>query len=174
MENPFAKPKLKKIVINIGLKEALTDKKILDSMAYQLAAITGQKPVVTSARKSIAAFKLKKDDKIGLKVTLRGKRMFDFFKKLVTIVLPRVRDFKGVSLSGFDGRGNYTLGIEEILVFPEADFAKIEKAKGLEITFVTTAKNNEEGKKLLEEMGMPFEKKIRSTKSLPAGRQAKS
>jgi len=165
MENPFAKPKLKKIVINIGLKEALTDKKILDSMAYQLAAITGQKPVVTSARKSIAAFKLKKDDKIGLKVTLRGKRMFDFFKKLVTIVLPRVRDFKGVSLSGFDGRGNYTLGIEEILVFPEADFAKIEKAKGLEITFVTTAKNNEEGKKLLEEMGMPFEKKIRSTKS---------
>lgn len=158
MDNPFAKPKITKVVINMGLKEALLDKKVLESVSTQLAQITGQKPITTFARKAIAAFKLRKGDPIGVKVTLRGKRMDDFLKKLTGIVLPRVRDFKGVSVSGFDGRGNYTLGIEEILIFPEVDFAKIDKSRGLEVTFVTTAKNNEEGKKLLEEMGMPFSK----------------
>lgn len=158
MENPMAKPKLKKIVINIGLKEALADKKILELWALQLALISGQKPIVTRARKAIAAFKLRKGDPIGLKVTLRQKRMNDFFKKLVGIVLPRVRDFKGVSLGGFDGFGNYSLGIKEMIVFPEIDFGKIEKQKGLEITIVTTAKNKEEAKELLESLGMPFQK----------------
>lgn len=155
-ENLLAKPKLRKIVINVGVKEALTDKKVLESMSSQLAQITGQKPITTYARKAIATFKLRKGDPIGLKVTLRGRRMNDFLTKLVSIVLPRVRDFKGVSPLGFDSRGNYTLGIKELLVFPEVDFAKIEKVRGLEATFVTTAKNDEEGRKLLEEMGMPF------------------
>jgi len=155
-ENIFAKPKLEKIVINVGLKEALVDKKILENVANQLTQITGQKPIATKAKKAIAAFKLRKGDQIGLKVTLRRKRMTDFFQKLVMIVLPRVRDFKGASLSGFDGKGNYTLGIVDNLVFPEVDFAKIDKVRGLEITIVTTAKDNEEGKKLLEELGMPF------------------
>lgn len=165
MENSLAKAKLKKIVINVGLKEALTDKKVLDSMALQLAQITGQKPVITSARRAIAEFKLREGDKIGLKITLRRSRMFDFLQKLVSIVLPRVRDFKGIPLSGFDGQGNYTLGLAEIMVFPEVDFAKIDKqsfssnkARGLEITIVTTAKNNEKAEKLLREMGMPFSK----------------
>lgn len=158
MDNPLAKPKLTKITINIGIKEALTDKKVLEGASYQLALITGQRPVVTRAAKPIATFKLRGGEPIGLKVTLRGKRMNEFLKKLVRVVLPRVRDFKGVSLGAFDGRGNYTLGIEEILGFPEVDFAKIERIKGLEVTFVTTAKNDEEGKKLLEEMGMPFKK----------------
>ncbi|TSC54385.1 MAG: large subunit ribosomal protein L5 [Microgenomates group bacterium LiPW_16] len=164
-ENIFAKPKITKIIINMGLKEALTDKKVLESVAFQLAQITGQKPITTFARKAIAAFKLRKGDPIGAKVTLRGKRMNDFFQKLVGIVLPRVRDFRGVSPAGFDGRGNYTLGIKELLVFPEVDFAKIDKqsfssnkARGLEMTMVTTAKNDEEGRKLLEELGMPFKK----------------
>ncbi|MFH0864039.1 MAG: 50S ribosomal protein L5 [Candidatus Gottesmanbacteria bacterium] len=163
MENIMMKPKLIKIVINISLKEALVDKKKLEIMAGQLALITGQKPVTTYARKAIAAFKLRQGDPLGLKVTLRGSRMHDFFKKMVTIVLSRVRDFKGVSLTGFDGRGNYTLGIGEILIFPEIDFTKIDKqslmldkSKGLEVTIVTTAGDNNQGKKLLEEMGMPF------------------
>lgn len=165
MVNLLAKPKISKIVINIGLKEALSEKKVLESIGEQLRQITGQKPVTTFARKAIAAFKLREGEAIGLKVTLRGKRMNDFLKKLVQIVLPRVRDFKGVSPSGFDGRGNYTLGVTEMLIFPEIDFAKIDKdslsqykAKGLEITIVTTAENNEEGRKLLEEAGMPFSK----------------
>lgn len=158
MENILAKPKLVKIVINMGLKEALTDKKVFEVMALPLAQISGQKPIMTYARKAIAAFKLRKGDILGLKVTLRGKRMNDFFQKLTRIVLPRVRDFKGVSLLGFDGRGNYTLGMAEIIVFPEVDFAKIDKQRGFEITFVTTAKNNEEGRKLLEGRGMPFKK----------------
>lgn len=158
MEYFLAKPKLSKVVINTGVKEALTDKKVLESMSSQLAQITGQKPIITHARRAIATFKLRKGDPIGLKVTLRGKRMDDFLTKLISIVLPRVRDFKGVSPAGFDGRGNYTLGIKELLVFPEVDFAKIEKVRGLEITMVTTAKNDKEGKKLLEELGMPFKK----------------
>lgn len=161
MSNLMAKPKLLKIVINMGLKEALADKKILDSWSLQLALISGQKPVVTKARIAIAAFKLRKGDSIGLKVTLRKKKMNDFFKKLVGIVLPRVRDFKGVSLKGFDGQGNYTLGIRELMVFGEIDYAKLEKQKGLEITIVTTARKDEDAKILLEEMGMPFEKEVK-------------
>lgn len=158
MENLMAKAKLEKIVINMGLKEALVDKKVLETWILQLALISGQKPVITKARIAIAAFKLRKGDPIGLKVTLRRKKMNDFFKKLVSIVLPRVRDFKGVSQKGFDGRGNYTLGIRELMVFGEIDYAKLEKQKGLEITIVTTAQKDEEAKKLLEEMGMPFSK----------------
>ena len=172
MENSLAKPKISKIVINVGLKEALSDKKVLELVSSQLAQISGQKPVITYSRKAIAAFKLREGEPIGLKLTMRGKRMEIFFQKLVQIVLPKVRDFKGVPLSGFDGRGNYTLGIAEIVVFPEIDFAKIDKqslsadkqsfssnkTRGLEITIVTTAQNNEEGKKFLEEKGMPFQK----------------
>lgn len=158
MENLMAKPKLEKIVINMGLKEALADKKIMEIWVLQLALISGQKPVITKARIAIAAFKLRKGDPIGLKATLRKKKMNDFFKKLVGIVLPRVRDFKGVSTKGFDGRGNYTLGIKELMVFGEIDYAKLEKQKGLEITIVTTAKKDAEAKVLLEEMGMPFAK----------------
>jgi len=152
----LARPKLTKIVINSGLKEALTDKKVLESFAQQLAQITGQKPITTYARRAIAAFKVREGDPLGLKVTLRGKRMNNFMQKLTRIILPRVRDFKGVSLSGFDNQGNYTLGIEEILIFPEVDFAKIGKSRGLEITMVIKAKTKEESKKLLEELGMPF------------------
>lgn len=158
MANLMAKPKLEKIVINMGIKEAMADKKILDSWSSQLALISGQKPVATKARIAIAAFKLRKGDPIGLKVTLRRKKMEDFFKKLVGIVLPRVRDFKGVSQKGFDGRGNYSLGVRELMVFGETDYAKLEKQKGLEITIVTTAKKDEEAKILLEELGMPFSK----------------
>lgn len=158
MENILAKPKIIKSVINIGLKEALADKKVLETVSKQLAQIAGQKPVITHARKAIAEFKLRKGDPIGMKVTLRGRRMNDFWQKLVRIVLPRVRDFRGVSLEGFDGQGNYTLGLSEIIIFPEVDFTKMEKPKGLEVTFVTTAKNNDEGRKLLAELGMPFEK----------------
>lgn len=162
MENLMAKAKLEKIVINMGLKEALVDKKILETWSLQLALISGQKPVITKARIAIAAFKLRKGDPIGLKVTLRKKKMNDFFKKLVGIVLPRVRDFKGVSLNGFDGQGNYTLGIRELMVFGEIDYAKLEKQKGLEITIVTTAKKDKAAKILLEEMGMPFAKVVKN------------
>lgn len=154
--NPLAKPKLKKIILNVGLKEAMVDKKALDSMSEQLKQITGQKPMTTYARKAIAAFKLRKGEPIGLKVTLRSKRMNDFLQKLVAIVLPRVRDFKGIPESGFDGKGNYTLGINEIIIFPEIDYAKIDKIRGLELTLVTTAKDNKEARSLLEEFGMPF------------------
>ncbi len=156
--NPLAKPKLKKIILNMGLKEALADKKVLDSVSEQLKQITGQKPMTTYARKAIAAFKLRKGEPIGLKVTLRSKRMGDFLQKLVAIVLPRVRDFKGIPESGFDGKGNYTLGINEIIIFPEIDYAKIDKIRGLEVTLVTTAKDNKEARNLLEDLGMPFVK----------------
>lgn len=156
--NLLAKPKLEKIVINTGLKEAISDQKVLENVSGQLAQITGQKPLVTHAHQAIAAFKLRKGEPIGLKVTLRGKRMNDFFKKLVAIVLPRVRDFRGLPSQAFDGRGNYTLGIAEILVFPEIEFAKVETSRGLEITLVTTAKTDEEARKLLVELGLPFAK----------------
>lgn len=142
----------------MGLKEALNDKKVLEQANSLLSHISGQKPKVTKAKKSIASFKLRAGDPIGLMVTLRGKRMHDFFKKLVSIVLPRVRDFHGISEEGFDGRGNYTIGFQEALVFPEIDPAKIERVLGLEVTIVTTAKNDEEGKRLFEEHGMPFKK----------------
>lgn len=159
IKSVMAVPKLTKIVINCGMgTEALKDKKSLESMAAQLAVITGQKPAVTRAKRAIATFKLRAGDAIGLKVTLRGKRMYDFFTKLVTIALPRVRDFRGVSLKSFDGKGNYTLGISDQTIFPELEYKMIDKVRGFEIVFVTTAETDEHGKKLLELLGMPFEK----------------
>ena len=156
--NIMAKPKLEKIVINVGIKEAIADKKVLEKAIEQLGIITGQKPIITKAKKAIATFKLREGDEIGLKVTLRGKKMQDFFIKLVAIVLPRVRDFRGVSLKSFDGKGNYSLGFKEQIVFPEIDYGKIDRIRGLEITICTTAKNDEDGKNLLQELGMPFKK----------------
>lgn len=151
-------PKLEKIVVNIGLKEALENSKAVEIVAKDLAVITGQKPIITKAKKAIAAFKLREGDKIGMKVTLRKKRMYDFLEKLIAIVLPRVRDFRGVSKDSFDKDGNYTLGLGEYLVFPEVDTGKIDKIRGLEITLVIKAKAKEEAKRLLELMGMPFKK----------------
>jgi len=156
--NLFATPKLKKIVVNIGIKDALSDKKNIENSVTILTQITGQKPKITKARKSIATFKLREGDQIGAAVTLRGKRMYDFYEKLVSIVLPRLRDFRGVSLKSFDGRGNYSLGFPEPIVFPEIDPSKIEKAQGLEVTIVTSAKDNKEAEALLRAMGMPFSK----------------
>lgn len=158
IKNPMAVPKLVKIVINCGLGEALTEKKALEKMDAQLQIICGQKPVVTKAKKAISSFKLREGDPIGLKVTLRKKRMWDFFTRLISVALPRVHDFRGVSKKGFDGTGNYTLGIAEQTIFPELDFDLIDKVRGFEITFITTSKTNEEGKALLEGLGIPFEK----------------
>lgn len=158
IKNPMAVPRLSKIVVNMGIKEALSDKKNIERGISILAQITGQKPKVTKARKSIASFKLREGDEIGLMVTLRGKRMFAFFEKLVGVVLPRLRDFHGVSKKSFDGGGNYTLGLSEYTVFPEVDLSKVEKVQGLEVTIITTAKNNEEGYTLLKVLGMPFKK----------------
>jgi len=156
--NIMAVPRLTKIVINVGVKEALDDKKILDKVVEELTIITGQKPVIRLAKKSIAAFKLREGQAVGVSVTLRGKKMYDFFQKLIGIVLPRVRDFRGVSSASFDGKGNYTLGFKEQIVFPEIDYGKIDKIRGLEAVIVTTAKNNKEGLALLKEFGMPFAK----------------
>lgn len=158
IKNFYATPKLKKIVVNIGVKDALADKKNVESAQSILAQITGQKPKVTTAKKSIATFKLREGDKIGAAVTLRGKRMYDFYEKLVGIVLPRLRDFRGVSVKSFDGRGNYSLGFSEPIVFPEIDPSKLERTQGLEITIVTSARTNEEGMALLKALGMPFQK----------------
>ncbi|MEK7101412.1 MAG: 50S ribosomal protein L5 [Patescibacteria group bacterium] len=154
--NKMAVPKVTKIVLNIGLKEAVHDKGVLEKAMEQLTIIAGQKPKVTRAKISIANFKVREGDVVGLAATLRGKRMNDFMTKLFTIVLPRVRDFQGVSATAFDGRNNYSLGLSEQIVFPEIDFAKIDRVRGLEITFVTTAKNAQETRKLLELLGMPF------------------
>jgi large subunit ribosomal protein L5 len=154
--NPMQAPKLDKIVVNMGLGEAINNGKIIDASVEQLGQITGQKPVVTKARKSIANFKLRQGQSIGAMVTLRGDRMYEFFDRLVTIALPRVRDFKGVSPKAFDGKGNYTLGIREQIIFPEINYDKVEKIKGLNITVVTTARNDEEGRALLRHLGMPF------------------
>lgn len=154
--NPLTVPQLKKIVVSVSTKEILGNKKVLENIASELTSITGQKPKITRARKSISAFKLREGQEIGLMVTLRGKRMYDFFEKLVTIVLPRVRDFKGVSKDAFDKQGNFNLGFKEQIVFPEIDPGKIDKIRGLQVTIVTTAKNNKEGAILLEKMGMPF------------------
>jgi large subunit ribosomal protein L5 len=151
-------PKLEKIVLNMGLGEAIQNIKILDSAVEELTNIAGQKPVITRAKKSIAAFKLREGMPIGCMVTLRHKRMFDFFNKLVNIALPRVRDFRGISPKAFDGRGNYSLGIKEQIIFPEIDYDKIDKIKGMNISIVTTAKTDEEGRELLTLMGMPFRK----------------
>jgi large subunit ribosomal protein L5 len=149
-------PRLDKIVLNIGLGEAIQNIKVLDSAMEELTLIAGQRPVVTRARKSIASFKLREGMPIGCMVTLRKIRMYDFFDKLVNVTLPRVRDFRGLSDKSFDGRGNYTLGIKEHIIFPEIDYDKIDKIKGLNISIVTTAKTDEEGKALLKMMGMPF------------------
>jgi large subunit ribosomal protein L5 len=155
-QSPMQVPKLEKIVINMGLGEAIQNIKILESAQAELAAITGQKPVVTRARRSIAAFKLREGMPIGCMVTLRKDRMYAFLDKLMNVVLPRVRDFRGVSDKGFDGRGNYTLGIREQIIFPEIDYDKIDKIKGMNITIVTTASTDAEGKHLLSLLGMPF------------------
>jgi large subunit ribosomal protein L5 len=149
-------PRLDKIILNLGLGEAIQNIKVLDAAMEELALIAGQRPVVTRARKSIASFKLREGMPIGCMVTLRRGRMYDFFDKLVNVTLPRVRDFRGLSDKAFDGRGNYTLGIKEHIIFPEIDYDKIDKIKGLNITIVTTAKTDEEGKALLKMMGMPF------------------
>lgn len=149
-------PHLEKIVINIGVGDATQDKKRIDEAVEELSLITGQKPVITKAKKSIATFKLREGEPIGTKVTLRGIRMYEFFDKLVSISLPRVRDFRGVNKNAFDGRGNYTLGIKEQLIFPEIDYDKVQKVRGMDIIIVTTAKNDEEAYALLKELGMPF------------------
>ena len=149
-------PKLVKIVINMGLGEAIANVKILDSAASEMTSIAGQKPVITKARKSIASFKLREGMPIGCMVTLRKGRMYEFLDRLVNVALPRVRDFKGVSPKGFDGRGNYSLGVKEQLIFPEIDYDKVDKIKGMNITVVTTAKTDEEGRALLKLLGMPF------------------
>jgi large subunit ribosomal protein L5 len=155
-KSPMQVPRLEKVVINLGLGEAIQNIKLLESASQELAAITGQKAVVTRARRSIAAFKLREGMPIGCMVTLRRHRMYDFLDKLVNVVLPRVRDFRGVSDRAFDGRGNYTLGIKEQIIFPEIDYDKIDKIKGMNITIVTSARTDEEGKYLLTLLGMPF------------------
>ena len=152
-------PKLEKIVINMGVGDAVSNSKVLDDAVEELKVITGQKPVVTKAKKSIANFKLREGMTIGCKVTLRGERMYEFLDKLVSIALPRVRDFRGVSQDAFDGRGNYTLGVKEQLIFPEINFDKVKKVRGMDIVIVTTAKTDEEGRLLLKELGMPFKKR---------------
>lgn len=154
--NVYQVPKLQKIVINIGLGEAVANGRALDAAVNDLTLICGQKPVVTRAKKSIAAFKLRAGMPIGAMVTLRGERMYEFYDRLTAIALPRIRDFRGVSPNSFDGRGNYTLGLREQLLFPEIDYDQIDKVRGLEISFVTTARTDEEGRRLLALLGMPF------------------
>ncbi|HEX8073273.1 MAG TPA: 50S ribosomal protein L5 [Pyrinomonadaceae bacterium] len=156
IKNPMAVPKLEKIVINMGLGEAIANAKIVDTAAVELGTIAGQKPVVTRAKKSIASFKLRAGMPIGSMVTLRGDRMYEFLDRLVSVALPRVRDFRGVSPKSFDGRGNYTLGIREQLIFPEIDFNKVDKTRGMNISIVTTARNDEHARALLKALGMPF------------------
>jgi len=156
ISNPMAVPHLHKIVINMGVGEATQNAKVLDPAANELGQITGQKPVITRARKSIAAFKVRENMPIGAMVTLRGDRMYEFFDRLVNVALPRVRDFRGVSTKSFDGRGNYTLGVRDQLIFPEIDYAKVEKLKGMNITIVTTAGDDNQARTLLRHLGMPF------------------
>lgn len=155
-DNVMQVPKLEKIVVNIGLGEAVQNAKAIDAAVGDLTQITGQKPVVTRAKKSIAAFKLRAGMPIGAMVTLRGEMMYEFLDRLVAVSLPRIRDFRGISPNSFDGRGNYTLGVREQLIFPEIDYDKIDRTRGLEVTIVTTAKNDDEGRQLLAHFGMPF------------------
>jgi large subunit ribosomal protein L5 len=157
-KNIYQVPKLEKIVINIGLGESIQNGRAVDAAVNDLALITGQKPVVTKAKKSIAAFKLREGMPIGAKVTLRGDRMYEFYDRLTAVGLPRIRDFRGVTPNAFDGRGNYTLGLREQLLFPEIDYDRIDKVRGLEISFVTTARTDEEARRLLALLGMPFAK----------------
>ena len=154
--NIMAVPKIEKVVVNMGLGEATANAKIVDTGADELARITGQKPVVTKAKKSVAGFKLREGQSIGTMVTLRGDRMWEFLDRLIAVALPRVRDFRGVSPKGFDGRGNYTLGLKDQLLFPEIDYMKVDKARGMNISVVTTASTDEESRKLLQLLGMPF------------------
>jgi large subunit ribosomal protein L5 len=156
LKNPMEAPRLMKITINMGLGEAVTNPKVLDTAVESLGAITGQRPVVTKAKKSIAVFKLRGGQKIGAMVTLRRDQMFEFLDRLVSYALPRVRDFKGISPKSFDGRGNYTLGIREEIIFPEINYERLEKPKGMNITFTTTARTDEQGRALLRHLGMPF------------------
>jgi large subunit ribosomal protein L5 len=156
LKNPMAVPHLHKIVVNVGVGEATQNAKVLDPAVHELSQITGQKPVVTRAKKSIAAFKVRAGQPIGAMVTLRGDRMYEFFDRLVNVVLARVRDFRGVSTKSFDGRGNYTLGLHDQLIFPEIDYAKVDKLKGMNVTIVTTARNDDQARALLKQMGMPF------------------
>lgn len=155
-KNVMQIPKIEKIIVNIGVGEAVQNAKAIDGAVSDLTLITGQKPIITKAKKSIAGFKLREGVAIGCKVTLRGERMYDFLDKLINIVLPRVRDFRGVSPQAFDGRGNYALGIKEQTIFPEIEFDKIDKIRGLEVVVVTTANTDEEARALLKDMGMPF------------------
>ncbi|MCA1818103.1 MAG: 50S ribosomal protein L5 [Acidobacteria bacterium] len=156
IKNPMAVPRLEKIVINMGLGEAIANSKIVDTAVDELGSVAGQKPVVTKAKKSIASFKLRQGMAIGAMVTLRGDRMYEFLDRLVSVALPRVRDFRGVSPKAFDGRGNYTLGIREQLIFPEIDFNRVDKTRGMNISIVTTARNDEQARALLRALGMPF------------------
>ncbi len=158
LDNIMEVPRIEKVVVNIGVGEALDNAKALDAAVGDMTQITGQKPVITKARQSIANFKLREGRAIGVKVTLRGDRMWAFLDRLMNIALPRVRDFRGVSADSFDGRGNYTLGLREQLVFPEIEYDKIDKLRGLEISIVTTARNDQEGRQLLSMLGMPFKK----------------
>jgi len=158
IKNAMAIPKIEKVVLNMGMGDAIQNSKILDAAVDELGQITGQKPVVTKAKKSIASFKLREGMSIGTMVTLRGDKMYEFLDRLINIALPRVRDFRGVPTKSFDGRGNYTLGIRDHLIFPEIDAGKVDKSKGMNITIVTTAKNDEQARFLLRELGMPFGK----------------
>jgi large subunit ribosomal protein L5 len=158
ISNSMAVPKLVKIVVNCGVGEALKDKKVLEKMSQQLALITGQKAQVRVATRAISTFKLQAGNAIGLRTTLRGRRMYDFMTRLVSIALPRVRDFRGIAARGFDGNGNYTLGVSEQTIFPELPYSMVDKTRGFEITFVTTAQSDAHAKRLLELLGMPFEK----------------
>lgn len=156
--NAMQVPKIEKIVVNIGMGEALTDANALDKAADEVAAITGQKPIINRAKRSIANFRLREGNPIGVSATMRGPRMFEFFDRLVSAALPRIRDFQGLNPNAFDGRGNYSLGIREQLIFPEIDYDKVDKVRGMQVTIVTTARSDEEGRRLLELMGMPFQK----------------
>ncbi len=156
IKNPMAIPRLEKIIVNMGMGEAISNSKILDVAVEELRVITGQKPVITKAKKSIASFKLRQGMSIGTMVTLRGERMYEFLDRLISVALPRVRDFRGISGKAFDGRGNYTLGIREQLIFPEIDFNKVDKTRGMNISIVTTAKTDEQSRALLKALGMPF------------------
>ncbi len=156
LTNPMAVPRLHKVVVNMGVGEATQNAKVMDPAVNELAQITGQKPVVTKAKKSIAAFKVREGMPIGCMVTLRGDRMYEFMDRLLNLALPRVRDFRGVSTKSFDGRGNYTLGLRDQLIFPEIDYSKVERQKGMNVTIVTTAKSDDEARALLKHMGMPF------------------
>ena len=156
IKNPMAVPRVEKVVVNMGLGEAVANAKIIDTAAAELATITGQKPVVTKAKKSIASFKLREGMPIGTMVTLRGEQMYEFLDRFVSVALPRVRDFRGVSPKAFDGRGNYTVGVRDQLIFPEIDFNKVDKTRGMNVSIVTTARTDEQARALLKALGMPF------------------